>query len=108
MPSGRMFPRLPPGWRCRDTNGSSSACLRRGAESRRRRQFAIARTNDRFMRSGYRSRPGSVRAFGVVLMTNESDPNLRRRKLRYRAAHRGTREMDFVLGRFADAEADTL
>jgi antitoxin CptB len=28
----------------------------------------------------------------------------RRRKLRYRAWHRGTREMDLVLGRFADAE----
>jgi antitoxin CptB len=27
----------------------------------------------------------------------------RRRKLRYRAWHRGTREMDLVLGRFADA-----
>ncbi|HEX5780123.1 MAG TPA: succinate dehydrogenase assembly factor 2 [Xanthobacteraceae bacterium] len=28
----------------------------------------------------------------------------RRRKLRYRAWHRGTREMDLVLGRFADAQ----
>jgi antitoxin CptB len=28
----------------------------------------------------------------------------RRRKLRFRAWHRGTREMDLVLGRFADAE----
>jgi antitoxin CptB len=28
----------------------------------------------------------------------------RRRKLRYRAWHRGTLEMDLVLGRFADAE----
>ena len=28
----------------------------------------------------------------------------RRRRLRYRAWHRGTREMDLVLGRFADAE----
>ncbi len=27
----------------------------------------------------------------------------RRKKLRYRAWHRGTREMDLVLGRFADA-----
>ncbi|MEX0591360.1 MAG: succinate dehydrogenase assembly factor 2 [Xanthobacteraceae bacterium] len=38
----------------------------------------------------------------------EADPidelELRRRKLRFRAWHRGTREMDFVLGRFADAE----
>lgn len=29
---------------------------------------------------------------------------MRRRRLRYRAWHRGTREMDLVLGRFADAE----
>jgi antitoxin CptB len=32
----------------------------------------------------------------------------RRRKLRYRAWHRGTREMDFVLGRFADAELPAM
>jgi antitoxin CptB len=48
-----------------------------------------------------------VRAFGVVPM-NESraneDLNVRRRRLRFRAWHRGTREMDLLLGRFADAE----
>jgi antitoxin CptB len=32
----------------------------------------------------------------------------RRRKLRYRAWHRGTREMDLVLGRFVDAELPRL
>lgn len=32
----------------------------------------------------------------------EEEP--RRRRLRYRAWHRGTREMDLVLGRFVDAE----
>ena len=32
----------------------------------------------------------------------EKEP--RRRRLRYRAWHRGTREMDLVLGRFVDAE----
>jgi antitoxin CptB len=32
------------------------------------------------------------------------DMETRRRRLRYRAWHRGTREMDLVLGRFADAE----
>jgi antitoxin CptB len=32
----------------------------------------------------------------------------RRRKLRYRAWHRGTREMDLVLGRFADAELPAM
>ena len=32
----------------------------------------------------------------------------RRRKLRYRAWHRGTREMDLVLGRFADAQLTAM
>jgi antitoxin CptB len=36
------------------------------------------------------------------------DLELRRRKLRYRAWHRGTREMDLVLGRFVDAELARL
>jgi antitoxin CptB len=32
----------------------------------------------------------------------------RRRRALYRARHRGTREMDFILGRFADAEIEGL
>jgi antitoxin CptB len=36
------------------------------------------------------------------------DLDPRRRKLRYRAWHRGMREMDLVLGRFADAELARL
>jgi antitoxin CptB len=32
----------------------------------------------------------------------------RRKKLRFRSWHRGMREMDFVLGRFADAGLDAL
>jgi antitoxin CptB len=32
----------------------------------------------------------------------------RRKKLKFRSWHRGMREMDFVLGRFADAEIDGL
>jgi antitoxin CptB len=32
----------------------------------------------------------------------------RRRRLRYRAWHRGTKEMDLVLGPYADAHAATL
>lgn len=31
---------------------------------------------------------------------------IRRRRMRYRAWHRGTREMDLVLGPFADAHLD--
>lgn len=33
---------------------------------------------------------------------------LRRRRILWRAWHRGTREMDLVFGRFADAEIETL
>ncbi len=32
----------------------------------------------------------------------------RRKRLLFRCWHRGTREMDLLLGRFADAEIDTL
>jgi len=32
----------------------------------------------------------------------------RRRRLRFRAWHRGTKEMDLVLGPYADAHAETL
>jgi antitoxin CptB len=34
--------------------------------------------------------------------------SMRLRRLRYRAWHRGTREMDLILGRFADAEIGNL
>lgn len=33
---------------------------------------------------------------------------MRRRRLRYRAWHRGTREMDLVLGPFADAHIEAM
>ena len=36
---------------------------------------------------------------------SNEDLDVRRRRLRFRAWHRGTREMDLLLGRFADAEA---
>lgn len=36
------------------------------------------------------------------------DLAMRRRRLRYRAWHRGTREMDLVLGPFADAHAERM
>ena len=41
-------------------------------------------------------------------MTAGEDIAVRRKKLRYRAWHRGTREMDLVLGPFADAHAGTM
>lgn len=36
------------------------------------------------------------------------DIAMRRRRLKYRAWHRGTREMDLVLGPYADAHVDAL
>ena len=37
-----------------------------------------------------------------------ADLDVRRRKILYRAWHRGIREMDLILGRFADAEIASL
>ncbi len=41
-------------------------------------------------------------------MTAGEDIAMRRKKLRYRAWHRGTREMDLVLGPFADAHTEIM
>lgn len=41
-------------------------------------------------------------------MTAGEDISMRRKKLRYRAWHRGTLEMDRVLGPFADAHINDL
>ena len=38
----------------------------------------------------------------------DAEAGVRRRRLVFRAWHRGTREMDLVMGRFADAHAATL
>ncbi len=38
----------------------------------------------------------------------DANDSVRRRRLVFRAWHRGTREMDLVMGRFADAHAMTL
>jgi antitoxin CptB len=43
---------------------------------------------------------------GTTLSTSTLDP--RRKRLLYRCWHRGTREMDLILGRFADAEISDL
>jgi antitoxin CptB len=37
-----------------------------------------------------------------------SDTEIRRRRLRFRAWHRGMREMDLLMGPFADAMAESL
>jgi antitoxin CptB len=39
---------------------------------------------------------------------SNEDLDVRRRRLRFRAWHRGTREMDLLLGRFADTEISGL
>jgi antitoxin CptB len=56
--------------------------------------------------------PGSVRAFGVEAMTGTTRSSdgldARRRRLLFRAWHRGIREMDLIMGRFADAWIERL
>ena len=37
-------------------------------------------------------------------MADSTDLDLRRRRVSFRAWHRGMREMDLIMGRFADAE----
>jgi antitoxin CptB len=66
-------------------------------------------------RRGYINPARHVRAFGVGLGlgmtgTTRSSGGLddRRKRLLFRCWHRGTREMDLILGRFADAEIATL
>jgi antitoxin CptB len=41
-------------------------------------------------------------------MTHSSDLDERRKKLRFRCWHRGTREMDLIMGGFADAHLATM
>ncbi len=41
-------------------------------------------------------------------MTTTDEAAVRRRKIAFRAWHRGTREMDLIMGRFADAKLATL
>lgn len=41
-------------------------------------------------------------------MTDEPDLDVRRRRARFRAWHRGMKEMDLLLGGFADAHVDEM
>src|SRR5580700_4779836 len=56
------------------------------------------------------ARPGFRRLEAAVTGTTRSSEGLdvRRRRLLYRAWHRGTREMDLIMGRFADAMIGSL
>ena len=38
----------------------------------------------------------------------DSEVTKRRRQLKFRSWHRGTREMDFLMGRFADSHVDAF
>ena len=73
------------------------------------------KTADIQRRADYINRARPVRAFGVELEfymtgTTRSSDGLddRSKRLLFRCWHRGTREMDLLLGRFADAEIETL
>jgi antitoxin CptB len=71
---------------------------------------------DRPLNRRYTNPARHVRAFGVSLQgismtgTTRSSDGLddRRKRILFRCWHRGTREMDLILGRFADAEIATL
>ena len=39
---------------------------------------------------------------------SDNDLDARRRRASYRAGHRGTKEMDWLLGRFAEAELESM
>jgi antitoxin CptB len=58
-----------------------------------------------------RKQPADI-AGSTSLMTSAKDAGediaMRRRRLRYRAGHRGTRELDLILGPFAEARADAM
>ena len=59
----------------------------------------------------YKASARLVRAFGVGMSgTGPANQELdaRRKRLRFRAWHRGMRELDLLLGPFADAAADTF
>lgn len=66
-------------------------------------------------RDGYISLPGTSGLFALEKVTDmtgtrRSSAGLddRRKRLLFRCWHRGTREMDMILGGFADAEIDDL
>src|SRR5688572_7845223 len=61
----------------------------------------------------YRTPARPVRAFGIEARMSGTERSsegldLRRRKLLFRAWHRGLREVDLILGRFADSNIEQL
>jgi antitoxin CptB len=59
---------------------------------------------------GYRGQPGTSGLLALEWPVSDESNALddRRKRLRFRAWHRGTREMDLVLGRFVDANVTSL
>jgi antitoxin CptB len=62
-------------------------------------------TPDKSILHGYMRSPGEsgLLAFGLAMTDRQDESEIRKRRLSFRAWHRGTREMDLMLGRFTDA-----
>jgi antitoxin CptB len=63
--------------------------------------------------SGLRSNPGACQARGALtvekaISMSGDELAMRRRRALYRATHRGNKELDFLLGRFAVKEIATM
>jgi antitoxin CptB len=53
-------------------------------------------------------RPGAARLLETRIVTHAEAIDARKRRLRFRVWHRGMREVDLILGRFADARLGTM
>src|ERR1700750_2081708 len=77
-----------------------------------RRGDADTATNHRYIHPARPPRRGFRRWTGFPDMTGSTRSSdgldVRRKRLLFRCWHRGTREMDLILGRFADAEIASL
>jgi antitoxin CptB len=80
------------------------------ANLRREQLLTFAHTNAISNPPGIASGLLALDGFGKMTGSTRSSGGLddRRKRLLFRCWHRGTREMDLILGRFADAEIATL
>jgi antitoxin CptB len=80
------------------------------ANLRREQLLTFAHTNAISTPPGIASGLLALDGFGKMTGSTRSSGGLddRRKRLLFRCWHRGTREMDLILGRFADAEIATL
>jgi antitoxin CptB len=68
-------------------------------------------TPDKTALHGYMRSPGEsgLLAFGLTMADRQEDETeIRKRRVQFRAWHRGTREMDLLLGRFTDAHIGSM